>query len=264
MNKYAFVTVLSTENYLDGVLALFKSIEQTNTKFPNFITIVNDKISEHIKKRLEQDNITVISRKPIEIPEEIRNRNLNSSSPNWNYTFDKFYLFTEMPFDKIIYLDSDMYVAQNIDELFEEEHMSATIAGKSYPTNNHWTKLNSGLMVIEPKYNILDELIELLSKQNCDAELGDQDIIELYYKWEEQEDLHIEEKYNIFANYIDYYIESKLYLPNELAVIHFIGKEKPWMLNKEEIEQYRKKCKEENKKYQLDFFNKYIKIIQEL
>ena len=35
--NYAFVTVLSTNNYYKGVVALFESIKNTNTKYNNFV-----------------------------------------------------------------------------------------------------------------------------------------------------------------------------------------------------------------------------------
>lgn len=133
MKKNAFITVLSTQNYLKGVIALFKSIENTNTKYPNFLVIINENIDNKTKQILLENNIQIIKKPTIQISEKVKNKNISSNTSNWNYTFDKFYLFDKMDFDKLVYLDSDMYVNKNIDELFEKENMSATIAGKSYP-----------------------------------------------------------------------------------------------------------------------------------
>ena len=44
--KYAYATVLSTDSYLPGVLALFESIRRTNTKVSDFVVIVNQEIKK--------------------------------------------------------------------------------------------------------------------------------------------------------------------------------------------------------------------------
>lgn len=44
--KYAYTTILSTDSYLPGVLALFESIKRTNTKISDFVVIVNQEIKK--------------------------------------------------------------------------------------------------------------------------------------------------------------------------------------------------------------------------
>lgn len=51
----------------------------------------------------------------------------------------------------------------NIDELFDKPNMSAVVAGKSFPGNESWEELNSGVMVIEPKKEIREELIKKMN-----------------------------------------------------------------------------------------------------
>ena len=48
--NYAFVTVLTTDDYLIGVLSLNESLKRVNSKYP-FIVVVNNKKQEvHLKK----------------------------------------------------------------------------------------------------------------------------------------------------------------------------------------------------------------------
>ncbi|MFR2534817.1 MAG: glycosyltransferase [Clostridia bacterium] len=262
MKKYAYVTVLSTEDYVKGVLMLFKSIEKTKPKCHNYVVIINENISEDTELYLKSHNLQVIRKHSINIPSIIREKNKQSTSPNWSYTFDKFYIFDLTEFNKIIYIDSDIFIRKNIEFLFDKPHMSAVIAGKNYKGNENWTKINSGLMIIKPEKGISKDLIELMIQEvDVQEAVGDQDIIEKYYQWEKKENLHMEEKYNIFANYIDFYVNDLEYSFEDIFAIHFIGKKKPWMLNKLEKENYIKKCKEEHRVYQLQAFKEYLELI---
>lgn len=46
----------------------------------------------------------------IEAPQEIQSK--NKLFPHWNNTFDKFNIFELTDYDKVVYLDSDIYVAE--------------------------------------------------------------------------------------------------------------------------------------------------------
>ena len=165
--KYAYTTILSTDSYLPGVLALFDSIKKTNTKITDFVVIVNQEIKKETIKRLQENGIIVKYMPKIEATQEIQSK--NKLFPHWNNTFDKFNIFELTDYDKVVYLDSDIYVAENIDELFDKTNMSGVVAGKSFPGNKYWKELNSGVMVVEPekgiKKEIIDKMIEMGQKK---------------------------------------------------------------------------------------------------
>lgn len=274
--KKAYVTILSTDSYLTGVLALFESLKNTQPKINSFVVIINEKISQKTINILHKKGYIVIEKNAIPIPESIKTANSSANKLNWTYTFDKFNLFELNEFSKIVYLDSDMYIAKNIDELFDKPDMSGVIAGKSYPGNESWNELNSGIMVIEPKIGIIDKLVNTMIQMSTPSinnspkqnnynnlqRMGDQEVIEEYYHWKDNPELELDEKYNIFADYVDYYIDKVGYSKEDLAVIHFIGNKKPWMLTEIEIEEYEENCKKSGQMYQLDFFKRYIEIIK--
>ena len=254
--KYAYVTVLSTNNYYKGVVALFESIKKTNTKINNFVVIVNEDIYDYIINDFISRGYIVKKKKKLQF-DFVKNNNYQY----WQNTFDKFYVFDLEEYDKIVYLDSDMYIARNIDELFNYPHMSAAIAGKDMV--NSWVELGSGMMVIKPKQHTSEKLIETLKNTKFDKDIGDQDVIEAYYDWKNQ-NLSISENYNLFASFIDYYINNLGYNVNEIGVVHFIGSVKPWMLNKRERQIFLEERKEKNEVYYAQFFNKYIDIIDSI
>lgn len=251
MNKYSYITVLSTEKYLKGALALAESLKNTRTKYP-FTFLITYNISSQDEKKIRSHNIQIIKKKNIKLPETIKIKNDKGNFSHWTNTFDKLLLFELTEFDKLVYLDSDMYVRQNIDELFEKENMSATIDRRYGPSiSKEWIKLTSGLMVIEPKENVLPDFFKIIN-QILDKKdsLGDQDILQEYYPtWDLQEDLHLDIKYNFFFPHIDYYITYKNYSLEDIKVVHFIYTNKPFFMKKEQKEEYMKyvnKIKEDN------------------
>ena len=285
--KYAYATILSTDSYLPGVLALYKSIKKTNTKVSDFVVIVNQDIKKETINRLEQNGIVVKTMPKVNVPKEIKAR--NKLIPHWNNTFDKFNIFNLTDYDKVVYLDSDIYVAENIDELFKKQNMSAVVSGKSYNRNKNWNELNSGVMVIEPREGIIDRLIDKMnyiskrkkklkkSHKNGKGKyfskvkllelrdricksfkgIGDQDVLEEYFDWKNRPELHLNESFNVFANNADYYKEKLGINPK---CYHFIGAKKPWSLTPKEITQMEKR-KSRTKPVEYKVFDEYKNII---
>src|SRR5690606_3624872 len=159
--------------------------------------------------------------------------NVNKSGPtHWQFTFEKLYIFSLTQFDKIVYLDSDMLVLENIDELFDKEHMSAVgPAGGRFPGNEDYNGLNSGLLVIQPNTKDFDSLINLIPSvterlQSC----GDQDVIIEYFieDWRNRAELHLDDRYNMIFPYINYYTKKFSYTvqqkrsDNNIEIVHFI------------------------------------------
>lgn len=105
----------------------------------------------------------------------------NNSFQYWIHTFDKLNIFELIEFEKILYLDSDLYINKNIDELFDFPNMSVVIAGKGYV--KEWVEMNSEVIVIEPEYGLKDKMIHILKNEKFDKNIGDQDIINRYFDW---------------------------------------------------------------------------------
>lgn len=248
--KKAYITSLSTENYLIGVLALKECLNRVNAQYP-LVVLVNDGISRKTINKLEDKGILVIKKDRIKIPDEVKKRNDEKLLSRWSNTFDKLLVFGLTEFDKLVYIDSDMYIRKNIDELFDKPHMSATIDRKNCCIDFNWKKMTSGLVVIEPQENLDLELAETMKKvQEKYTEFGDQDVIQWHYPcWENDTKLHLPLKYNIFVLHLDYYIKHEnsekstcrdyeMYDLEDVAVYHFITRNKPWQYTRETIQDY--------------------------
>ena len=237
----AYITLLSTESYLPGVLALHESLKRTATPYP-LVTAISAHIAPEIDTVLVAAGI-IVRRIPetTAIPKDMVENN-----GHWGHTFDKVHLFSLPGFDKLVYVDSDMIVLENMDEIFDKPHMSAVAAGLLVESDSY--RLNGGLMVIEPEARLADGIFATLPKALAEVAtmgghaIGDQDLINAYYPdWRTTPELQLDQGYNLFQCYLDSYIEKHGFtLPQHLSegsekngqaikIVHFIGPRKPWM-----------------------------------
>lgn len=237
--NYSYITLLNTENYLKGVVCLNESLKRAGTKYPLTVAITKT-ISKDTIEILRKNDIKIVYIDNMDVPEEIKEKNKKGMFSHWSNTFDKLKIFELVEFDKLVFLDSDMYVRKNIDELFEKENLSAVIDRKEPDVIEEWKKLTSGTLVIKPKKGITNEFIQIMKEIiNKRESIGDQDILQEYDKdWENKDDLHLDVKYNTFFIYLDYYVKNNGYDLDDISVIHFILKTKPWELNEEKIDEY--------------------------
>lgn len=239
--NYAYITISTGKSYLLGIMAMYLSLKQTGTKIPLYAMLPSDLVKEEEKLcvQLKENGINIIEyNNSISIPQQLIDNNENHGDRRFSHTFDKLLVFEQTQFDKIVYLDADIYILHNLDHLFQLPHMSAMIAGKSYPGNEDWVDLTSGIMTIVPEQGLSAKFEKLIpdvirAKGIC----GDQDILQAYYSdWPQHPELDMGEKYGVIAYYAKYYEKHLGYKytnnvadPHSIAVIHYAGEKKPWM-----------------------------------
>ena len=217
--------------YLKGVYALARSLQDVDSAYPLTVFASKD-VSEGDLTTMQEWGIEICLLDPARIPQRIQLLNDANGFQHWNSTFDKVCLFSAVQFKKIILLDSDMIVLQNIDHLFGKPHLSAVAAG--HLANPDWIDLNSGCVVIEPRERLAEEMLAVLGKLNEDSlelykGLGDQDLVHIAYPdWPHQDDLHLSETFNLLSDNAARYIGSGILRKEEVAVVHFAYKPKPW------------------------------------
>ena len=267
----SYVTSLSTKSYLPGVFALNESLKRAKSSHP-LLALTSPDITPDLTHKLQQAGIAVKALlTSVHVPADLR-----AASGHWGNTFDKLHVFGLTEYEKLVYVDSDMIVLTNIDELFEKPHMSAVAAGQLI--NPKWNRLNSGLMAIVPEHGLPEKILLTLDKARSDQGLagakaiGDQDLINTYYsKWANCPELHLDQGYNIFQCHLDSYIEKHGYrLPGNAArhgleakIVHFIGPNKPWMKGAS-IKHYVNVLKKRNAiRWENRVFSAYKKLIQD-
>lgn len=227
-HRYGYVSVLATDSYLDGVLVLYHSLRATGTAYP-FLLLVGDLVSEASLAVLSRHGIRFKSmRRTIDNPTAVAHNN------HWAFTYSKLDIFRQIQFDKIVFLDADMLILENIDELFAKPHMAAVNAGGMLPECSNWTGLNSGLMVVEPCLALYRDMLSKVGRIEVVEEGGDQDFLQAYFPtWHEDDNLHLDHGYNMFHCHLDRYRAFGYQIgegKRRVRVIHYIGGEKPWSM----------------------------------
>lgn len=247
-----YITMLSTDDYLPGVLVLDFCLKIVQSKYP-LVVAINESISKETIEILKKNDIDYINIESVPKP---KIENQYGLYAYWLNTFDKIALFNLIQYEKLVYVDSDMLVLKNIDELFDKPKMSAVRAGQL--KNPDWRGLNSGLVVIEPNKADYKGLVDTIVNYNGDKEIGDQDIMAMYFdKWADQNELHLPEEYNIFYCYAEEYLKEPFNLKREnYKIIHFIGKKKPWHIAPREVDIFLSRASNS------DYMAVYLKLIK--
>lgn len=238
-NKEVYVCVLSTNNYLEGVLLLAENLRKLNSKY-DLVCLINETITEESKKLLEHFNIEYKLMPLVEYD------NFNDDNPYWRYTFDKINLFKLMEYDKIVYLDSDFLILENLDNLFKCKPLSMP---RDIPF--HPDRFCSCVMVIKPNMKDYEELIKIAKRRNNEKdEISDQDVINEYFKDVNE----LSSQYNAVRRLTNYQSENYIPLYNYIAycngvvpladvkdpkIVHYIGKIKPFMAENDFIDEYK-------------------------
>ena len=267
--KYGYVTLLSSESYLPGVVALARSLKATGTQVP-FECVCSKDLDEKAVEQLHAYGIAT-SRLAKSATEGLEIPN-GSAYSHWKYTFDKLLLWGNWggQYDKLVFLDSDMLITSNIDFLFERPDFSACQAG--HFLNPDWVRLNSGLMVIEPNEETFDGLLRqlplTLRKYAADGKnVGDQDVInDFVADWSSREELHLPEGLNMFFKHLTLAKAAGFSFDTsdaekKISVVHFIGAEKPWHLKGIKRLLYPVKVALKNR-YGLRAFTRYMELIK--
>lgn len=224
----AYITVLTTNEYLDGVLALYQSLKDVGSKYPLVVGITGN-IYPFARELLTKLKIEIVELEDFSFSEQTIKKLKAFGTPHWAYTAAKLQVFGLCQFEKLVFLDSDMLVLKNIDHLFEKPHMTAAIDSPMLYSENidKHRHLNSGLMVIEPAAEIEKKLKQLSTEYS----LPDQELIRLLYpNWVHQTELQLPVTYNLFAMYYEKYYKANASV-KDTYVVHFIGKEKPFHKN---------------------------------
>lgn len=267
----AYVTLLCTESYLPGVLALHQSLRRSGTPYP-FVVAVSALISPAVELQLLRAGM-LVRRNPVTtaIPQEMIEGN-----GHWGHTFDKVHLFGLVEFSKLVYVDSDMMVLANIDELFDRPHMSGVPAGRL--VHPDWIRLNGGLLVIEPQEQLADRIFATLPQALEEVAAlggkasGDQDLLNAYYPaWRNTPELELDQGYNVFQCYLDIHIEKHGYrLPDvqsgtgpPVKIVHFIGPHKPWMKGAVIRHYLRRLRRGRAVKWEAQLFSEYKKLLKD-
>ena len=162
MNCYT--TLLGTDNYVYGVMGLYRSLRNRGAQEP-FKAIVVDTISESTLALLDECDI------PYEVVENTPFIMGGLDNP-YACTLNKFQFLNWTEYDKVMFLDADIFVMENPDELFNLEHECAASISHVDINTPPWYSGNA--FILPPSPHLWAQLIKL---QNSITVTNDEQIL---------------------------------------------------------------------------------------
>lgn len=257
MENYTYMTLLTNNTYVQGVILLNETLKQVKSKYP-LVVLVTNEIAQATLDILDYLKIKWKLVENVQLSHNIENfqehqLKTKENNPLWKNVNFKFQIFNQIEYDKIIYLDCDIFILKNIDFLFKKPHMTASFNFYFYKfpifINNKYysfdlnniegkpakaiNRFNGGCLIINPSQELFNNIINFINNINLndipkDMILHEEDLLNLYYKtWKDQKKLQLNKYFNVFYFYntekqLSNYIESHAFF------VHFLGSIKPW------------------------------------
>ncbi|CAF4128065.1 unnamed protein product, partial [Rotaria sordida] len=158
MSSEAFVTLATNDGYALGALVVAQSLRKVGTQ-RKLVVMISKHVSNLIKQTLETSFDEVVL---VEELDSQDSENLNLlRRPELGITFTKVNCWLLEKYSKCVFLDADILVLRNIDDLFEREEFSAA------PDAGWPDCFNSGLFVYRPSKETFRKLVQFASQQHA-------------------------------------------------------------------------------------------------
>lgn len=217
--KHAYVTLMCNgDAYLPGVEALGESLAATGTLVPRVVMVTAD-VSEATRTHLAASGWLVR-----EI-DALRSAAAKPLFPRFDQVFAKLRAWQLTEFSKVVFLDADTLVLQNIDELFTRPYFAAA------PDFLMPDRFNSGVMVLDPSPRTFGQMSERLDGLDS-YDGGDQGFLNSFFAdWYAMPVAHrLPAGYNLM-HFILQFLRGhpvlKESLEREAKVVHY-AIQKPW------------------------------------
>lgn len=232
INNFIYVTYLSNDRDYKGALLLNYNLKKYSHKY-NLACIVLEGVSDKIKTILKKSNIILYEFNLKNILLEFHlSEEFSDYLVNKHY-YGKFLIFKLTEYDKIIYLDTDLLIKENIDHLFSYDitdnkiYMTYDVGQRDNDLIFRKKDFNSGVIVFKPSIYTYNKCYQNLNyfENNKNKLITDQTILNLLNKNNEINVNYLNFKYN----YIAILANTKI-VEDFPVIIHFILHPKPWQI----------------------------------
>lgn len=214
--KYAWVTLIATNDFIQGAILLNNNLQKVKTKYP-FYAIVTNNITKENLHLLDENNVQYKRFPYISFqgtaPREGKTRD-SALDPLYSHCMlSKLYMFTFTEYEKIAYIDADIEFLQNCDHYLEQyEPFSGIIPP--------WEQdcVHGCFYIIKPSYEEFWRGINISLDNNYTND--EQTFKEMYPNFPQQKDHHFPLE--------DFYSEDE----KIQRIWHHDGPIKPWMKEK--------------------------------
>eukprot|EP00160_Parvularia_atlantis_P010105 Unigene1989_Nuclearia_a/m.6191 Unigene1989_Nuclearia_a/g.6191 ORF Unigene1989_Nuclearia_a/g.6191 Unigene1989_Nuclearia_a/m.6191 type:complete len:369 (-) Unigene1989_Nuclearia_a:113-1219(-) len=213
----AYVTLATNDAYALGALVLARSLEGAGST-QRRVALVTDEVTTGMLKRLGRVFNEVVSVQQLDSGDARRLALLKR--PELGVTFTKLHLWKLTQYAKVVFLDSDVLVLKNIDDLFEQPELSAA------PDAGWPDCFNSGVFVACPSlatFEALEQMATSATQGSFDG--GDQGLLNDFFpKWN-----RISFTYNVTPSAFYSYMPAMQRFQKDIKAIHYVGARKPWV-----------------------------------
>lgn len=221
MKKAYATAICHGDTYSPGVEALGKSLRAHGTDVP-MVAMVTSDVSAAARRGLTEQGWHVREVEPIQNP----NPASSLLFPRFSQVFTKLRAWELCDYDKVVFLDADTLVLQNVDELFDRREIAAA------PDFFMADRFNSGVMVLEPSEETFGRMLHALaSEESYDG--GDQGFLnQFFHDWYAMGVEHrLPAGYNMH-HFVYQFLQrhAAVYkdLDKEVKIIHYTL-QKPWI-----------------------------------
>ncbi|KAI5579451.1 hypothetical protein POPTR_008G101000v4 [Populus trichocarpa] len=289
LQKRAYVTFLAGNgDYVKGVVGLAKGLRKVKSAYPLVVAILPDVPEEH-REILESQGCIIREIEPLYPPEN----QTQFSMAYYVINYSKLRIWEFVDYGKMIYLDGDIQVFDNIDHLFEkptgyfyavmdcfcEKTWSTTPQYQikycqQCPEKVQWPLemgsppplyFNAGMCLFEPKLETYFDLLETL-KVTTPTSFAEQDFLNMFFRDVYQP---IPPVYNLVSAML--WRHPDKFDLDKVKVVHYCAAgAKPWRytgkeenMDREDIKVLVKKWWEIYEDESLDFKNATVPVAQE-
>lgn len=217
----AFVTLVTNDRYAYGALVVGQSLRDVGTT-RQLAILITSQVTQPMRRQLSLLYDFIQEVNPLDSQDDAHLALL--TRPELGITFTKLYCWRLTQYSKCVFLDADTLVLQNVDDLFNREELSAA------PDVGWPDCFNSGVFVFKPASETYRGLLQCAVTQGS-FDGGDQGLLNTFFSDWGTADInkHLPFIYNMTSAISYSYLPAFVRFGNEVRIVHFIGRTKPWM-----------------------------------
>jgi lipopolysaccharide biosynthesis glycosyltransferase len=264
-SEYAYVClVMKGDTYVPGAIVVAHSIRKTKTK-NDIVCMITHDVSAKCVKQLNIVFDSVIQVEYITADTKtLRNKKIESIYGSWkSVAYTKWNLLNMTQYKKVMFMDADLVIIENIDSLFELQTPAGTFSLSQakpftkkgiynpYKSIRHGHIVNKKeiekgfntflcigtTLILTPdaehfkKYIKMVQSMEPFGFEHCINGPDEQSIVWFYYKILDMPWIHISQAYNMIP------WKQSIWMPqglnDKVYVLHYVSKEKPWQIDRD-------------------------------
>eukprot|EP00404_Azadinium_spinosum_P024966 CAMPEP_0180609668 /NCGR_PEP_ID=MMETSP1037_2-20121125/28873_1 /TAXON_ID=632150 /ORGANISM="Azadinium spinosum, Strain 3D9" /LENGTH=319 /DNA_ID=CAMNT_0022629063 /DNA_START=39 /DNA_END=996 /DNA_ORIENTATION=- len=213
----SYITMLTGDgaSFVQGLQALGVSLRNTETKYP-LVVLMTQTPAKSVRETLKCLKLPLIQIPSIANPD--------TGAGRYSTTYSKLVIWS-LPSERVVWLDADTVVQQNIDDLFRRPAVPFA-AGPDCGWACLRDSFNSGVMVVEPSHVVFTRMMSQLGALQS-RDKGDQGFLNAFFnKWTLDTNAQLDIEYNVLKR-----LEPKPEFQatfRHAKVIHNVGM-KPWV-----------------------------------